>query len=142
MIRKFEPQDTDAVVASWRAAAELAHPFLSKAFLEKEADAVRNVYLKFAQTWVTEIDGKVVGFIAMVDSEIGGLFLIPHHHNQGLGRAMVDKAVAEIGDLTVEVFTKNTIGRRFYDGYGFEETGEFIHHETGEATLKMAFMPE
>jgi putative acetyltransferase len=96
----------DAVVTTWRAASELAHPFLTSEFLEREADAVRNIYFAFAETWVTEIDGEVVGFIALVDDEIGGLFLHPKYHGQGYGKAMVDKAVADKGPLRVEVFKK------------------------------------
>ena len=139
MIRKYKDSDADAVVAIWRAANELAHPFLSKAFLDKEADNVRNVYPKFAKTWVTEIEGKTVGFIAMIDGEIGGLFLDPGLHGQGLGREMVDFVQTKCGALTVEVFRDNKIGRKFYDAYGFKKTGEYLHEHSGQMTIKMAF---
>ncbi|MFT5485703.1 MAG: putative acetyltransferase [Alphaproteobacteria bacterium] len=142
MIRKFNDEDADAVVSTWRAASELAHPFLTREFLDREADAVRNVYLVYAETWVTEVDGEVVGFIALVDDEIGGLFLHPRLHGQGFGKAMVDEAVAEKGPLRVEVFEKNEIGRRFYDTYGFSRSGEFVHEPTGECVIRMAFTPQ
>jgi len=142
MIRIYKDEDVGAVILSWRDASELAHPFLTKEFLDQEADNVRNVYLKFAETWVTEIDGQVVGFIALVDNEIGGLFLDPKYHGQGLGKAMVDKAVAEKGLLTVEVFKENVIGRRFYNAYGFRDVEEFIHEASGQATIRMSFSTE
>lgn len=142
MIRKFKQQDTDAVVSIWRAASELAHPFLTPAFLDKEADALRNIYLKFAETSVTEVDGAVIGFIAMAGNEVAGLFLDPAYHGRGLGKALLDKAVAEKGDLTVEVFKKNIIGRHFYDAYGFCGTEEFVHEPSGQITIKMAFKPQ
>jgi putative acetyltransferase len=97
MIRKYDDNDVDAVISSWRGASELAHPFLTKEFLDQEADNVRNVYMAFAETWVTEIEGQVVGFIALVENKIGGLFLDPKYHGQDLGKAMVDKAAAEKG---------------------------------------------
>jgi len=137
MIREFEVQDTDAVVAIWRKASELAHPFLTKEFLDKEAEALRTVYLAHAKTWVIEADARVAGFIAMAGSEVAGLFLDPHFHRRGLGKALVDKAVAENGSLTVEVFKKNVIGRRFYDGYGFRPVDEYFHEPSGQATLRM-----
>lgn len=139
MLRKFKDNDVDAVILSWRRASELAHPFLTKAFLDEEADNVRNVYMAFAETWVTEIEGQVVGFIALVENEIGGLFLDPKFHGQGLGRAMVDKAAAEKGALKVEVFKDNVIGRRFYNAYGFRDIEEFIHEASGQATLRMSY---
>jgi len=142
MIREYKETDADAIVAAWRAANELAHPFLSKAFLDKEADNVRNVYPQFATIWVTEIDGQVVGLIAMIDNEIGGLFLLPDYHGKGLGREMVDFVQEKKGKLTVEVFRDNKIGRRFYDAYGFKKTGEYLHEHSGQMTLKMAFDPK
>jgi len=102
---------------------------------------MRNIYLTFAETWVMEADNAVVGFIALIENEIGGLFLDPGFHGQGLGRALVDKAVAEKGPLKVEVFKENRVGRRFYDAYGFREIEEFIHEATGQATLRMTFTP-
>jgi len=141
MIRQFQSEDTEAVVKAWRSASELAHPFLTTAFLDQETENLRNIYLVAAEIWVTEIDGKVVGFIAMIENEIGGLFLDPSCHGQGLGRALVDKAVSEKGALTVAVFKKNSIGRRFYTAYGFHGSEEFIHEDSGEVTLRQNFTP-
>ena len=141
MIRRYKNDDADAVVAAWRVASDRAHPFLTTAFLNQEAENLRNIYLAYAETWVTEINGDVVGFIAMIDREIGGLFLDPLFHGMGLGKSMVDKAIAEKGPLTVEVFKENTIGRRFYDLYGFRQTAESVHEATGHETIKMAFTP-
>jgi putative acetyltransferase len=138
MIRRYKDEDIDAVVSSWRDASELAHPFLTVEFLDQEADNVRNVYLAFAETWVTELNDHVVGFIAIIDTEIGGLFLAPKYHGQGLGKAMVDKAVAKKGPLTVEVFKENTLGRRFYTAYGFQAVEEFIHEASGQPTIRMS----
>jgi len=137
MIRKFREEDTDAVVSSWRVATELAHPFLNKDFLDSEAIALRDIYLPATETWVTEIDENVIGFIAMMGNEIAGLFLIPSFHGQGFGRAMVDKAFKEKGSLTVEVFEQNPIGRRFYDAYGFQKFGEYAFEQTGDTVLQM-----
>jgi hypothetical protein len=73
MIRKYKDVDADAVVSTWRAASEVAHPFLTREFLDREADAVRNIYLAFADTWVTEVGGEIVGFVSLVDDEVGGI---------------------------------------------------------------------
>jgi len=141
MIRKFRTKDTDAVVATWRTASALAHPFLNAAFLDQEDANMRNIYLPHAETWVTEIDGSVIGFVALVGDEIAGLFLDPAFHGRRFGKAMVDKAVAEKGSLRVEVFEANTLGRRFYDAYGFKRTGEYLHEPSGQQTLRLAYSP-
>lgn len=139
MIRKYQAADIDAVVSIWRLASEFAHPFLTTEFLDQEENNLRNIYVAVADTWVTEIDDHVVGFIALVENEIGGLFLDPAYHGQGLGKAMVDMAVAEEGTLTVEVFRENAVGRGFYDRYGFKILDEYFHEPSGQVTIRMSY---
>ncbi len=147
MIRPFTPTDADTVAHVWRTASALAHPFLSSAFLDEEEIKVRDVYPRFAETWVCEHNAELVGFYALLDTpddahfktELGALFLLPSHHGQGLGRAMVDEAVAQRGDLAVQVFERNRIGRGFYDGYGFKPTGTSVHPPTGERVIHMGY---
>ena len=138
MIREYQSEDADAVVSIWREATALAHPFLKPEFVAQETDNPRNIYLKFADTSVMEQNGTVVGFIALIEYEIGGLFLQPSFHGRGLGRTLVDHAVALKGPLRVEVFAQNAIGRRFYQKYGFAYCGEYLHENSGEQTLKLA----
>ena len=83
MLRKFQPEDTDAVVSIWRAASSVAHPFFTEEFTEQEADNLRNIYVKNAETWVLEDRDTTVGFIALIEDEIGGLFLDPSLHGRG-----------------------------------------------------------
>lgn len=138
MIRAYVPEDDDALLAIWRDANALAHPFLAPAFVAQVAHDMRAIYLPNAETWVTEVEGAPVGFIALLGNEIGGLFLAPARHGQGLGRAMADHAVALKGPLCVEVFEDNAIGRAFYDRYGFVGAGAYLHEPSGAMTLRMA----
>ena len=138
MIRQYQPGDTDALVALWRRANALAHPFLKKAFVAQVAQDMRDVYLPNAETWVSVRDAAPIGFIALIGSDIGGLFVDPDHHGHGHGRALADHGAALHGPLRVEVFAQNTLGRRFYDRYGFVETGRYQHAPSGEMTLQMA----
>jgi len=138
MIRKFKQSDTDIVVDIWLSASKLAHPFLKEEFVAQEAENLRNIYLLHGETWLIEHRGKPVGFIALHGNEIGGLFLEPSLHQLGLGRALADHALKQKGPLCVEVFTRNHIGRRFYDRYGFLETSRYIHEPTRQEVIKMA----
>lgn len=138
MMRRYKTDDTDALVAIWQAANDLAHPFLPPAFVAQVALDMRNIYLPKAETWVREESGAPIGFIALVGDEIGGLFLSPAYHGKGYGRAMVDHAVQLHGPLRVEVFEANAIGRRFYDGYGFVTGEAYAHEPSGQTVLKMA----
>ncbi len=138
MIRHYRPEDTEALISVWRNANAQAHPFLTAALTRQVAQDMRDIYLPNAETWVLEHAGEPAGFIALAGDEIGGLFLEPVMQGQGMGKALVDHAAGLHGPLSVEVFEKNAIGRRFYDRYGFLETSRYRHEPSGEMTIRMA----
>jgi putative acetyltransferase len=138
VIRKYKTEDTDALISVWEKGNALAHPFLSEEFVAQVAKDMRNIYLPNAETWVLEEDQQPVGFIALIDNEIGGLFLDPSLIGKGYGRKMVDHAFALKGPLRVEVFKENAVGRTFYERYGFVFEEEYLHEPSGSVTLKMA----
>ena len=137
MIRKYKSGDADALVSIWQSATSIAHPFLTDDFIAQETKNLSELHLPNAETWVMERNETPVGFIALIDNEIGGLFLDPTFHGRGLGRAMVDHAVDLKGPLGVEVFEKNEIGRRFYERYGFVQREKYLHEASGEMTLRL-----
>lgn len=137
-IRRYEADDLELVMFAWRRANALAHPFLSEAYVAQTEEEVRNIYIPAAETYVIEEARAVVGFIALLGSEIGGLFLDPSKHGRGYGKALVDHAVALKGPLTVEVFRDNEIGRRFYERYGFTPVSQAPHPPTGMVICRMA----
>jgi putative acetyltransferase len=138
MIRRYKTEDTDTLIAIWDNAEALAHPFLPSEVRDQVRNDMRNLYLPNAETWVLEDNGALVGFIAMIEKEIGGLFLDPSRQGKGMGSQMVDHVVSLKGPLTVEVFKHNKIGVRFYKRYGFEVIGEGTFGVTGDKTIKMA----
>ncbi len=138
-IREYAQHDLGAVLSSWENAARLAHPFLEDDFLAQERKNLPELYLPNAETWVAEVDGNVVGFLALIGNEIGGLFLQPSFHGKGIGRALVDKAQEMRGALEVEVFFNNSIGRRFYASYGFVVIEEKIHEPTGQELRRLRY---
>jgi putative acetyltransferase len=137
MIRKYDEQDLDELLAAWEAASEVAHPFLAKEFLASERENIPNLYLPNAETWVFEDCGRVVGFIALIGNEVGAIFVQPSHHRTGVGHRLMDKARELRGELEVEVFVANTIGRAFYAKYGFEAVEEKAHEATGQEVLRL-----
>ncbi|WP_292896738.1 MULTISPECIES: GNAT family N-acetyltransferase [unclassified Nitratireductor] len=140
MIKTYQPGvDDDAIVAVWLRASRLAHAFLEEAFLTREADNIRNVYLPMAETRTIWVDNRLVGFISLLGNQVGGLFLDPAFHGRGLGRALMDDAVARMGTLELDVFVKNDLGRSFYARYGFVPIEERIDEPTGEPVLHLRY---
>ena len=122
---------------TWERANRLAHPFMTDAFIAQERYNIPNVYMPHAETWIIDQDGHVIGFLALIGNEVGGLFVDPAHHGTGAGFALMNKAKDLRGDLEVEVFKVNTIGRRFYDRYGFTLMHETMHEPTGQPVLRL-----
>ncbi|ETN92747.1 putative acetyltransferase [Gammaproteobacteria bacterium MOLA455] len=138
-IRAYENTDLNAVLSSWEVATRLAHPFMTEEFVAQERINVAEIYMPNTETWVLEINGHVEGFIAIMGNEVAAIFLQPQHHGKGGGKALMDKARALHGDLEVEVFKVNTIGRDFYERYGFEYLEEKLHEPTGQPLLRLKF---
>ena len=136
-IRHYSNADLEAVLSSWEKATRLAHPFMTDEFITQERINVAEIYMPNTDTWVVEIEGDVEGFIALMGNEVGALFLQPRCHGIGAGRALMDKAQKLHGDLEVEVFKENSIGRKFYSQYGFELLEEKVHEPTGQQILRL-----
>jgi putative acetyltransferase len=138
-IRQYRESDLEAVLSSWENAARLAHPFMTDDFIAQERNNVAEIYLPNTDTWVVEIGNKVQGFIALMGNEVGAIFLQPNFHGKGTGKALMDKAQELHGDLEVEVFKENYIGRKFYSQYGFVQLEEKWHEPTGQKVLRLKF---
>lgn len=138
-IRMYMPSYLNAVLDSWEVATRLAHKFMSDEFIAQERKNVADIYIPNTNTWVAEIDGEVKGFIALMSNEVGAIFLQPNYHGMGVGKGLMDKAQELHGDLEVEVFKENSIGRKFYSRYGFEHFEEKLHEPTGHQVLRLKF---
>ncbi len=123
-IRDYDPaHDLEPCLAIWRRASEVGHPFLGSAELDADAALVREQYMPAARVRVAAAEDRVLGFIALLDAFIGGLFVDPEMHAQGIGRALVHDAQPHHPTLDVEVYEANADARAFYARLGFIETG-------------------
>ncbi|MBX2871748.1 MAG: GNAT family N-acetyltransferase [Saprospiraceae bacterium] len=139
MIRAYQPTDVEDIIQVWTKASRLAHPFLDPAFIEQEKYNIRHVYLPNTESWVSVSEERVIGFISMMQNEVGAIFLDPTFHSQGFGKAMMDHVAQQHAILEVEVFKANHIGRAFYDRYGFQFLKEYFHEESGQSMLRLRF---
>ncbi|MBB3121816.1 GNAT family N-acetyltransferase [Pseudoduganella violacea] len=120
-IRAFEAADTRKLSAIWFEASRRAHAFLGEARLREQRTLIEEVYLPNAETWVACLDGAPVGFIGLIDSFIGGMFVDPGRQGSGIGRALAAHALALKGELELEVYAENRPACAFYQRLGCEE---------------------
>ncbi len=135
VIRKYDTHDLAELMDVWYDASHIAHPFWTSEMFDRERRDISQKFLPIAETWVFEEKGRVVGFIALLDNEVGGIFVSPRRH--GIGRALMDHARASRDHLELDVFEANEIGRAFYDAYGFDIVGERLDEETGLRVLRL-----
>ena len=137
MVRPFADDDLRAVLDVWARASQVAHSFLTEAFLERERRDIVEIWMPLAETTVYEVDGHVVGFISMIGNEVGAIFVDPDHQSRGIGSALMDHARESRPFVEVDVFEANAIGRAFYAGYGFEPVGRRIDDDIGHPILRL-----
>ena len=142
MIRKYKIEDTRKILDIWQQASNLAHPFFTLEFINQEMKNIIEKYLPKAQTFVYEENKIILGFVSMLDSEVGGLFVKPEKQRQGIGKKLIVYVSKFNKELEVEVFEANIVGIKFYKKYGFKEIKEYIHQETSHKILRMKFIRE
>ncbi len=113
------PSLGDVWLSSWRATFDFrpAHP----------DDEVRvwlaTEMLPNHETWVAidpDAAGRVVAFIAMSDTMVGHLYVVPEWIGHGLGRRFIKLAKKRRpGGLELWCFQVNAGARRFYERNGF-----------------------
>ncbi|MFO0769035.1 MAG: GNAT family N-acetyltransferase [Nitrospiraceae bacterium] len=70
--------------------------------------------------WVAEVGGHIVGFVAYDREEVHHLYVLPEHHGQGFGAALLDIALRQApADIRLWVFQENSHARGFYEKHGF-----------------------
>ncbi len=138
-IRQYKESDLESVLDSWEVATRLAHKFMTDDFIAQGRKDITEIYLPITDTWVVEINSLVIGFLALIGNEVGAIFLQPDYHGRGIGKALMDKAQELHGNLEVEVFKVNHIGRKFYSKYGFEFLEEKLHEPTGQQVLRLKY---
>ena len=120
-------------------ASEVGHPFLGKDDLDGDQQVVREKYMPAAEILVEEGESGPRGFIALLGSFIGGLFVDPDCHGQGVGKALVLEVAKHRGALHVEVYEANHDARAFYRRMGFTKTSrrELEDHGRPMPLIKM-----
>lgn len=122
-IRKAGPSDREQLMVIWLEGSRAGHAFLGEERLRAQYPVVRENYLPNADNWLAEDDQQLLGFIGLIGSHVGGLFVIPHAHRRGVGRALIDHAAARKGELGVEVYEANAGAVAFYRRCGFQLVG-------------------
>lgn len=120
VIRKAEPGEFPVLVDVWESAVRATHDFLT----EDDIAFFRNGLL---HEWLPQAtphcaisdDGRIQGFVAVVDGNIEMLFIHADSRGNGIGRALLDFAVRSLCATKVDVNEQNPQAVGFYQHMGF-----------------------
>jgi len=121
--RPSRASDGNAVVDLWRRAVDATHDFLS-AEDRRAIDAEVAGFLPQAPLLLAvDAEDRPQGFMLLDGSHMEALFIDPEVHGQGIGRQLVEHALAQHSTLTTDVNAQNAQALGFYLRMGFVETG-------------------
>lgn len=138
MIRSYTENDADSLVSIWLRCSLDAHSFISEKYWKKQSGRIKNEYLPNSETFVEEENGKIHGFVSLVNgNHIGGLFVDTDYQGQGIGGRLIKMLQQKCQRLELKVYEKNSHAAGFYARRGFTVQSKSVDAETGENEIQM-----
>jgi Acetyltransferase (GNAT) family. len=140
MIKRLEERHLNILTEIWLRASKQSHSFIDYEYWEKNATAMKTVYLPTAKTYVYETtEGEIAGFISFAGNTIAAIFIDPVFQRRGFGKELINFAKQEYDSLELFVYALNTKALNFYLRENFIKVSESIDHNTGETQFKLIY---
>jgi ribosomal protein S18 acetylase RimI-like enzyme len=137
LVRKFEPEDLDRVMALWLNTNIQAHGFISREYWLSNFDMVRDVLPK-ALVFVYEDTEGIQGFVGLDhDGAIAGIFVTEDKQSSGIGKALLETCKRLYPTLSLNVYLKNQRALKFYLREGFVVKKKQTDKNTAEMEYSM-----
>ena len=117
-IRPLQEADLDTVVDLWLKSSIKAHSFIEASFWEGQVNAMREVYIPSADTWVADYEGMLVGFVSLNEEMLAALFVHPFFQGNGIGKQLLQFAMEQSDSLVLSVYKENKRAMDFYRKQG------------------------
>lgn len=144
-MRRAKAEDAKAVARLFLAAKRAAMPYLPELHSDQETFAwIADVVLTEHETYVAEVDGALVGFLALEGDLLGHLYVLPEWQGVGVGSRLLEHAKRRRPDgFRLYVFQRNTRARTFYERRGLSvvELGDGSWNEEGEPDALYEWRP-
>ncbi len=141
-IRPLQEADLETVVDLWLKSSIKAHSFIEASFWEGQVNAMREVYIPSADTWVADYEGMLVGFVSLNEEMLAALFVHPFFQGNGIGKQLLQFAMEQSDSLVLSVYKENKRAMDFYRKQGFEAVQEQVDKHTGMPEVIMVWENE
>ena len=133
MLRELKEKDVDDVMKLWRDGNFKAHNFIRNIYWSDKYIEIQDQYLKKSYTILYEEDGKIKGFISILnDGYIWALFVDESIQREGIGRILVNYVKEKYKRLSLNLFEKNINATMFFRAMGFKKLKSQIDESTSE----------
>lgn len=140
MIRPFEPNQLDTLMALWLESTISGHPFIAERYWHDSCAVVRDVYIPQSKTWVYMQEERLAGFISIIDQQfIGALFVASAYAGKGVGSQLLKYVQSHYSALSLEVYQKNQRAVYFYHHRGFRIEEAAWQNDTQQPTWIMSW---
>lgn len=136
-IRPVKDSDIGILLNIWLEASTQAHKFVEPKVWQQKLPTMRDVYLPASKVFVFEQDGKIYGFYALHEDSLVALFVAPNEQKKGIGKMLLQHALAQCPTLHLRVYKNNKHSYEFYLAQGFVVDAEQIDSHTGEVEYSM-----
>ena len=123
-IRRYSPDELEAVVAIWERARWDAQLQVEERMAwghDSNLAHFRDVVARECEVWLAVEGATLLGLLAVGDGLVSQLHVDPPHQGRGVGTALLDFAKGRnAAGLRLFTFQGNTRARAFYERHGFE----------------------
>ena len=120
-IHQVSKSDYPELIKVWEESVRVTHHFLKQKDIAYFKSLILETYFDAVQLRCTKTENnKITGFIGCVDKGIEMLFLAPQYRGQGIGKVLVEFAIAQFDIDKVDVNQDNRQALGFYNKIGFK----------------------
>lgn len=123
-LRAASKADHTDLIEIWEASVRATHDFLPEEDIVRLKPLILEHYFDAVDlVCATDANGVLQGFCGVHDSNIEMLFIAPQTRGRGLGKILLQYAIAEQQASKVDVNEQNGQAVEFYEAMGFAVTG-------------------
>lgn len=123
-IRPAREAEFEALTSLWEASVRASHHFLPEQIIQELRPQLLSDWLPAVNVNVYEDGtGNLLGFSGVLQQKLEMLFVRPEARGQGVGKELLEEAVANQRVYLVDVNEQNELAVGFYQHAGFEVIG-------------------
>lgn len=120
ILRRADVSDAETCAMIQREANSASLPFLPiEPDLSGAIEFFATVLIPENETWIAEVDGRAVAYVAFHPGWLEHLYVSPDHQGQGIGPTLLAKALEDGTTRDLWTFQKNARARKFYEDRGW-----------------------